>query len=127
MAQFEVYFDTIFPSENSIYLPLLHKNNAIVAKPLLGSLEKNKWCNLEYILLKFALNNVIVVRCNFLRFGVNFDEILLKNIQKRTIFIYNNDIAAAMVELWSFSTNAKYAESSSTNYILCEKQRKVSM
>ena len=51
----------------------------------------------------------------------------LKNIQKRTIFIYNNDIAAARVELWSFSTNAKYAESSSTNYILCEKQRKVSM
>ena len=23
MAQFEAYFDTIFPSENSIYLPLL--------------------------------------------------------------------------------------------------------
>ena len=37
MAQFEVYFYTIFPSENSIYLHLLHKNNAIVAKPLLGS------------------------------------------------------------------------------------------
>ena len=51
----------------------------------------------------------------------------LKNIQKRIIFIYNNDIAAAMVELWSFSTNAKYAESISTNYILCAKQRKVSM
>ena len=32
MAQSEVYFDTIFPSENS---HLLHKNNAIVAKPLL--------------------------------------------------------------------------------------------
>ena len=28
-------------------LHLLHKNNAIVAKPLLGVLEKNKWCNLE--------------------------------------------------------------------------------
>ena len=41
-----------------------------------------------------------------------------KNIQKRIIFIYNNDIAAARVELWSSSTNAKYAESSSTN-ILC--------
>ena len=51
----------------------------------------------------------------------------LKNIQKRIIFIYSNDIEAARVELWSFSTDAKYAESSSTNYILCEKQRKVSM
>ena len=46
-----------------------------------------------------------------------------KNIQKRIIFIYNNDIAAARVELWSSSTNAKYAETSSTNYILCEKLR----
>ena len=53
-------------------------------------------------------------------FGINFDKILLdKNIQKRIIFIYNNDIAAARVMLWSSSTNAKYAESSSTNYILC--------
>ena len=34
MAQFEVYFDTIFPSENSSNLHLLHKNNAIVAQPL---------------------------------------------------------------------------------------------
>ena len=77
-------------------------------------------------LLKFALNNVIVVRCNLLSFGVNFDKILLnKNNQKRIIFIYNNDIAAARVELWSSSTNAKYAESSSTNYILCKKQIKV--
>ena len=40
MAQFEVYFDTIFLSENSRNLYLLHKNNAIVAKPLLGSLGK---------------------------------------------------------------------------------------
>ena len=81
----------------------------------------NKWGNLEYILLKFALNNVIVVRCNLLSFGVKFDKILLnKNIQKRIIFIYNNDIAAARVELWSSSTNAKYVESSSTNYILCK-------
>ena len=40
MAQFEVYFDTIFPSENSRNLHLLHKNNAFVAKPLLGSLGK---------------------------------------------------------------------------------------
>ena len=87
----------------------------------------NKWCNLEYIiLLKFALNNFIVVRCNLLSFGVKFDKILLnKNIQKRIIFIYNNDIAAARVELWSSSTNAKYAESSSSNYILCKKQMKI--
>ena len=28
MAQFEVYFDTIFPSENSRSLHLLHKNKA---------------------------------------------------------------------------------------------------
>ena len=79
------------------------------------------------MLLKFALNNVIVVRCNLLSVGVNFDKILLnKNIQKRIICIYNNDIAAARVELcMSSSTNAKYAESSSTNYILCEKQIKV--
>ena len=55
MAQFEVYFDTIFLSENSRNLHLLHKNNAIVSKPLLGIMVKNKWCNLEYILLKFAL------------------------------------------------------------------------
>ena len=40
MAQFEVYFDTIFFSENSRNLYLLHKNNAILAKPLLGSLGK---------------------------------------------------------------------------------------
>ena len=61
-----------------------------------------------------------------LSFGVNFDEILFnKNIQKRINFIYNNDIAAARVELWPSSTNAKYAESSSTNYILCKKQIKV--
>ena len=40
VAQFEVYFDTIFPSENSRNLHLLHRNNAIVAKPLLGSLGK---------------------------------------------------------------------------------------
>ena len=60
------------------------------------------------ISLKFALNNVIVVRCNILCFGVNFDKILLnKNIQKRIFFIYNNEIAAARVELWSSSTNAK--------------------
>ena len=73
--------------------------------------------------LKFALNNVIVVRCNLLSFGVNFDKILLdKNIQKRITFIYNDDIAAARVELWSSSSNVKYAESSSTNYILCKKQ-----
>ena len=68
----------------------------------------------------------IVVRCNLFRFGVNFVKIFVnKKIKKRTIFIYNNDIAAARVELWSSSTNAKYAESSSTNYILCEKQRKL--
>ena len=42
-------------------------------------------------------------------FGVNFDILLNKNIQKRIIFIYNNDIAAARVELWSFSTIANYA------------------
>ena len=46
-------------------------------------------------------------------------------MQKRIIFIYNNDIAVARVELWSSSTNAKYAESRSTNYILFEKQIKV--
>ena len=34
MAQFDVYFDTIFPSENSRNLHLLHINNAIVAMPL---------------------------------------------------------------------------------------------
>ena len=33
-------FDTIFSSENSRNLQFLHKNNAIVAKPLLGSLGK---------------------------------------------------------------------------------------
>ena len=83
-------------------------------------------CNLEYNLLKLVLNNVVVDRCNLLHFEINFDKILLnKNIQKRIICIYNNDIASARVGLWSSSTNAKYAESSSTSYILCEKQRKV--
>ena len=78
------------------------------------------------MLLTFAFNHVIVVRSNLLSFGVNVDKILFnKNIQKRIMFIYNNDIAAARVELWSSSTNAKYAESSSTNYILFEKQIKV--
>ena len=37
MAQFGVYFDTIFSSENYRNLHLLHKNNTIVAMPLLGS------------------------------------------------------------------------------------------
>ena len=70
----------------------------------------------------------MVVRCNLLSFGVNFDKILLnKNIQKRIIFIYNNDIAAGRVELWSSLTNEKYAESSSTSYILCKKQIKIKM
>ena len=36
----KVYFGTTFPSENSRNLHLLHKNNAIVVKPLLGSLGK---------------------------------------------------------------------------------------
>ena len=35
-----MYFDIKFPSENSTNLHLLHKNSAIVAKPLLGSLGK---------------------------------------------------------------------------------------
>ena len=75
--------------------------------------------------MKVCLYNVIVVRCNLLSFGVNFNKILVnKTIQKRIIFI-NNDIAAARVELRSSSTNAKYAESSSTNYIQCKKQIKV--
>ena len=40
MAQFEVYFDTIFPQKILENLHLLHKSNAIVPKPLLGSLGK---------------------------------------------------------------------------------------
>ena len=68
MVQFEVNFDTIFPSENSRNLHLLHKNNAIVAKLLLGSLGNDKWCNLEYILLKFAFSNVIVVQVQLIEF-----------------------------------------------------------
>ena len=57
---------------------------------------------------------------------LNFDKILHnKNIQKRILFIYNNDIAAARVELWSSSTNAKYAESSSTTIVtFCVKANK---
>ena len=39
----------------------------------------------------------------------------------------DSDIATARVELRSSSTNAKYAESSSTNYILSKKQIKVYM
>ena len=52
-AQFEVYFDKIFASENSRNLYLLHKNNAIVAKPLLGSLGK------EYV-VQFGVNLIKV-------------------------------------------------------------------
>ena len=55
-------------------------------------------------MVQFGVYLIIVARCNLLRFRVNFDKILLnKNIQKLIIFIYNNDIAAARVELWSTS------------------------
>ena len=40
MAQFEVHFDTIFPSENPRNLHLLHKSNAIVQAIAIGSLGK---------------------------------------------------------------------------------------
>ena len=87
-------------------------------------LKANLECPIRFFVhFSKTLSNVGV---KLLRVGVNFDKILLnKNIQKRIICIYNNDIAAARVELWSSSTNAKYAESSSIDYILCEKQRKV--
>ena len=55
MAQFEVYFYTIFPSENSRNLHLLHKNNAIVAKPLLGSLGKDEVVHFGVYLIKVCL------------------------------------------------------------------------
>ena len=78
MAQFGVYFNTIFSSENSRNLYSLHRN-AIIAKPSLRSPgKKNRWCNLEYILLKLALYNVNVVRFNLLGFGVNIAKIFLK-------------------------------------------------
>ena len=101
MVQFGIYFETILPSENSRNIHLLHKINDILVKPLLyrefgKKLDGTIWSILEYIILKFALTNVIIVRCNLLRFGVNFDKILLnKNIQKCINFIQNNDIAAA--------------------------------
>ena len=61
-----------------------------------GKLDGAIWSILEYILIKFALKNVIVARYNLLCFGVNFDDILLnKNIQKRISFIQNIDIAAS--------------------------------
>ena len=81
----------------------MHKNNNIVAKPLLGSPEEIRWCILEYILLKLDLNNVIVARCKILVFWSNFDEFLLNNnIQKRIIFIQNKDIAAARLLVYSY-------------------------
>ena len=40
LMHFGVYFDTTLLSENSRNIHLLHKNNDIVAKPLLGSLGK---------------------------------------------------------------------------------------
>ena len=53
--------------------------------------------NLRRMLVN-VLNNVFVVSCNLLRFGVNFNKILInKNIQNRMFFYYNNDIAAARV------------------------------
>ena len=50
--------------------------------------------------------------------------LLNKNIQNHIIFIYNNDIAAARVELWSSSTNAKYAENSSTTTFCVKNKEK---
>ena len=48
-------FDTNFLSENSRNLHLLHKNNAIVAKPLLGSLGKEKVVQFGVNLIKVCL------------------------------------------------------------------------
>ena len=79
----------------------------------------------EVYLIKACLKQYCCSQVQFIAPGLNFDKILLnKNIQKRIVIIYNNNIAAARVELWSSSTSAKYAESCSANYILCEKQRK---
>ena len=64
MVQVGVYFDTISPSENHRKNYLLHKNNYIVAKPLLGSLGKIRWCDLEH-------------------FRVNIDENKLKNLKNK--------------------------------------------
>ena len=50
----------------------------VVTKPLLGSPGKEYMVQFGVYLIKVALYNVIVVRCNLLRFGVNFDKILLK-------------------------------------------------
>ena len=51
-----------------------------------GKLNDKIWSILEYILLKFALNNVIAARCNLLSFGINFEKLSLnKNIQNRII------------------------------------------
>ena len=65
-------------------------------------------------------NSTQLLKINTTKFQVEREPVY----QKRIIFIYNNDIASARVELWSSSTNAKYAESSSTNYILCKKLKK---
>ena len=60
---------------------------------------------------------------------VTIDRILITEKTTGTprvhLVIYNNDIAAARVELWSSSiANAKYAdESSSTNYTFCVKSK----
>ena len=70
-----------------------------------------------------------VVKSDLFVRALLLDCILVTEKTTRTpcvhLVIYTNDIAAARVELWSSSTNAKYAETSSTNYILYEKQRKV--
>ena len=79
-------------------------------------------------LLELALKNVVVVRCNLLRFEVNLDKILLnKNIQRRIICIYNNDIAAAMgrAAMVTFDKCKVCRKQFNYNYILCDKQRKV--
>ena len=55
MAQFKVDFGAIFLSENSKNLHLLHKNNAIVAKPLLGSLGKEQVVQFVVYLIKVCL------------------------------------------------------------------------
>ena len=55
MAKFEVYFDTIFHTENSRNLHLMHKNNAIVAKPFLGSLGKEWMMQFRVYLIKVWL------------------------------------------------------------------------
>ena len=68
MTQFEVYLDTIFSSENSRNLHLLHEHNSIVAKSLLESLEKESVVQFKVNLIKVCPKECYCSQVQFIEF-----------------------------------------------------------